>query len=78
MKKSLHSYQLIDILFKIKYNLEDSFECYDFLKEDLSAEGEVKQTVQAFLKQVGLLKNTNKFVKQQIFLVQVANASPYG
>ena len=35
MKKSLHNQRLIEILFKMKYNLEDSFECYEFLGEDL-------------------------------------------
>ena len=45
MKKSLRNQRLIEILFKMKYNFEDSFECYDFLKEDLSAEGEVKQVL---------------------------------
>ena len=45
MKKSLHNQWLIEILFKMKYNLEDSFECYDFLGEDLSAEGEVNQAL---------------------------------
>ena len=41
MKKSLHNQRLIEVLLKLKYNLEDSFGCYDFLGEDLSAEGEV-------------------------------------
>ena len=41
MKKSLHNQRLIEILLKLKYNLEDSFEYYDFLGEDLSTEGEV-------------------------------------
>ena len=47
--------------------MEDSFDCYDFLGEDLSDEGEVNQALgplftlnqekaaQAFLKQLGLL-----------------------
>ena len=90
MKKSLHNQRLIEILFKMKYNLEDSFECYDFLGEDLSAEGEVNQALrplfalnqeksaQAFLKQVGFLKDMNKLVRQQIMLVKAANATTYG
>ena len=45
MKKSMHNQQLIEILSKIRYDLEDSFKCYEFLKEDLSAEGEVKQVL---------------------------------
>ena len=45
MKNSLHNQQLIEILLKMKYNIEDSFDCYDFLKEDLSAAGKVKQVL---------------------------------
>ena len=41
MKKSIHNQQLIEILLKLKYNIEDSFECYDFLGEDLMVEGTV-------------------------------------
>ena len=90
MKKSLHNQRLIEILFKMKYNLEYSFECYDFLGEDLSAEGEVNQALgplfalnqekadQAFLKQVGLLKDMDNLVRQQIMLVEAANATLYG
>ena len=73
--RMLHNKRLIEILYKMGYDLEDSFECYEFLKEDLSNEGEVKQTLgplfalnqekagQAFLKQVSLLKNMNKLKK---------------
>ena len=39
MKKSLHNQRLIEILLKLKYNLDDSFDCYDFLGEDLTTEG---------------------------------------
>ena len=38
--KMLHNQRFIEILYKIGYNLEDSFECYDFLMEDLKTEGE--------------------------------------
>ena len=41
MKKSLHNQRLIEILLKLKYNLDDSFDCYDFLGEDLTTEGAV-------------------------------------
>ena len=73
----------------MKYNLEDSFEWYDFLGEDISVEGEVNQALgllfalnqdkasQAFLKQVGLLKDMDKLVRQQSMLVEAANATPY-
>ena len=33
---------------------------------------------QAFLKQVSLVKQMDKIVKQQIMLVEAANATPYG
>ena len=33
---------------------------------------------QAFLKQVSLVKEMDKIVKQQIMLVEAANATPYG
>ena len=90
MKKSLHNQRLIEILLKLKYNLEDSFDCYDFLGEDLSKEGEVNQALgplfafdqekaaQPFLKQVEFLKDMNKILKHQIMLVEAANAAPYG
>ena len=90
MKKSLHNQRLIEILFEMKYNLEYSFECYDFLGEDLSAEGEVNPALgplfalnqerasQAFLKQVGFLKDKDKLVRQKIMLVEAANATLYG
>ena len=45
MARILYNKRLIEILYKIGYNLEDSFECYEFLREDLSNEGEVKQTL---------------------------------
>ena len=45
MKKSLHNQRLFEILLKLKYNLEDFFDCYDFLGEDLSAEGKVNQAM---------------------------------
>ena len=87
MKKSLHNQRLIEILLKLKYNLDDSFDCYDFLGEDLTTEGAVNQALgplfafdqekaaQAFLKQVEFLKKMNKIVKQQIMLVEAANAT---
>ena len=74
----------------MKYHLEDSYECYDFLGQDLKAEGEVNAAIdpiftlnqekasQDFLRQVSLIKNMDKIVKQQITLVEAANATPYG
>ena len=90
MKKSLHNQWLMEILFKMKYNLEDSFECYDFLGEDLWAEGEVNQALgplfalnqekaaQAFLKQVGFLKDIDKLMRQQIMIVEAPSPTLYG
>ena len=87
MEKFLHNQRLIKILLKLKYNIEDSFKCYDFLEEDLMVEGTVNQALgplfvlypekaaQAFLKQVDFLKEMNKIVKQQIMLVEAANAT---
>ena len=72
----------------MKY-LEDSNGCYDFLRQDLIAEGEVNSVLgsliafyqekasQAFLKQASLVKQMDKIVKQQIMLVEAANATPY-
>ena len=37
-----------------------------------------KKAAQAFLRQVSLIKNMDKIVKQQISLVEAANATPYG
>ena len=37
-----------------------------------------EKAAQAFLKQVEFLKEMNKIVKQQIMLVEAANATPYG
>ena len=74
----------------MKYHLEDSYGCYDFLGQDLTAEGEVnsalgvlfalnqEKALQAFLRQVSLVKQMDKLVKQQIMLVEAANAMPYG
>ena len=31
MKKSPHNQRYMDTLLKLKYHLEDSYECYDFL-----------------------------------------------
>ena len=76
-------------MLKLKY-LEDSNGCYDFLRQDLIAEGEVnsalgllfalnqEKALQAFLRQVSLVKQMDKLVKQQIMLVEAANAMPYG
>ena len=77
-------------MYKIGYDLEDSFECYEFLKEYISNGREVNQTLgplfalnqekagQAFLRQVNLIKKINKHIKQQIFLAKAANATPFG
>ena len=90
MKKSPHNKRFLEVLLKLKYNLEDSFECYNSLGQDLKAEGEIdaaigtlfvlikEQTSQAFLRQVSLIKNMDKIVKQQITLVEAENATPYG
>ena len=78
MKKSPHNQRYIETLLKLKYHLEDSFECYDFVAQDLKAEGEVDTAVgqlfalnqdkaaQAFLRQVSLIKDIDKIVKQKI------------
>ena len=90
MKKSLHNQRFIEVLLKLKYHLEDSYGCYDFLGQDITAEGEVNSALgllfalnqekasQAFRKQVSLVKQMDKIVKQQIMLVEAANATPYG
>ena len=90
MKKSPHNQRYLETLLKLKYHLEDSYECYDFLAQDLKAEGEVNAAIgqlfalnqekasQAFLRQVSLIKSMYKIVKQQITLVEAANATSYG
>ena len=83
MEKSMHNQQLIDILSKIKYKLEDSFECYEFMKEDLDAEGKIKQALGPLFalnkdKPFLLLKSMHKLIMQQIRLVKAANATPIG
>ena len=77
-------------MLKLKYHLEDSYGCYNFLGQDLTAEGEVNSALgplfalnqekasQAFLRQVSLVKQIDKIVKQQIMLVEAASATPYG
>ena len=45
IKKSLHNQRLIEILLKLKYNIEDSFKCYDFVGKYLMVEGTVKQVL---------------------------------
>ena len=45
MKKSLHNQRVIQVLLKLKYHLEDSYGCYDFLGQDLTAEGEVNSAL---------------------------------
>ena len=74
----------------MKYHLEDSYKCYNFLAQDLKADEEVNAAVgqlfalnqekaaQAFLRQVSLIKSMDKLVKQQITLVEATNATPYG
>ena len=37
-----------------------------------------ENAAQAFLKQVGFLKDMDKLLRQQIMLVEAANATPYG
>ena len=90
MARTLHNKWLIEILYMIGYNLEDYFACYEFLKDDLSNKGEVKQMLgplfalnqekagQAFLRQIDLLKKMYKLIKQQIFLAEAANATSFG
>ena len=39
---------------------------------------DLEKAAKAFLKQVDFLKEINKIVKQQILLVEAANATPYG
>ena len=65
-------------------------DCYEFMKEDLYAEGKINQALgplfalnkekvaQAFLMQVELLKSMHKLIMQQIRLVEAANAMPIG
>ena len=88
MEKSVHNQWLIEILSRIRYKLADSFDCYEFIKEDLYAEGKINQALeplfalnkekvaQAFLMQVELLKSMHKLIMQQIILVEAANAMP--
>ena len=90
MEKSVHNQWLIEILSRIRYKLEDSLDCYEFMKEDLYAEGKINQALgplfalnkekvaQAFLMQVELLKSMHKLIIQQIRLVEAANATPIG
>ena len=90
MKRSPHNQRYLETLLKLKYHLEESYECYNFLAQDLKAEEEVSVAVgqlfalnqekvaQAFLKQVCLIKGMDDIVKQQITLVEAANATPYG
>ena len=56
--------QLIEILSKIRYKLEDSFECYEFMKGTLDAEGKIKQAL-------GPLFTLNKEKVAQALLMQV-------
>ena len=65
-------------------------DCYEFMKEDLYAEGKINQALgplfalnkekvaQAFLMQVELLKSMHKLIMQQIRLVEAANATTIG
>ena len=88
MEKSVHNQWLIEILSRIRYKLADSLDCYEFMKEDLYAEGKINQALgplfalnkekvaQAFLMQVELLKSMHKLIMQQIRLVEAANAMP--
>ena len=81
MEKSVHNQWLIEILSRIRYKLADSLDCYEFMKEDLYAEGKINQALgplftlnkekvaQAFLMQVELLKIMYKLIMQQIRLV---------
>ena len=90
MKEFLHNQRYLETLLKLKYHLEDSFECYDFVAQDLKAEGEVDTAVgqlfalnqdkaaQAFLRQVSLIKDIDKIVKQKITQVEATNTTPYG
>ena len=90
MEKSVHNQWLIEILSRIRYKLADSLDCYEFMKEDLYAEGKINQALgplfalnkekvaQAFLMQVELLKSMHKLIMQQIRLVEAANAMPIG
>ena len=90
MEKSVHNQWLIEILSRIRYKLADSLDCYEFMKEDLYAEGKINQALgplfalnkekvaQAFLMQVELLKSMHKLIMQQIRLVEAANATPIG
>ena len=72
MKKSPHNQRYLKTPLKLKYHLEDSCECYNFLDQDLKAEGEVNAAIgpifalnqekasQAFLRQVRLIKKHGK------------------
>ena len=45
MEKSVHNQWLIEILSRIRYKLADSLDCYEFMKEDLYAEGKINQAL---------------------------------
>ena len=45
MEKSVRNQWLIKILSRIRYKLEDSLDCYEFMKEDLYAEGKINQAL---------------------------------
>ena len=74
MKNSLHNQRYMETLLKLKYYLQDSYKCYDFLGQDLKA-GDVNAVVgqlltisqekaaQAFLNQIKLIKDMNSLVK---------------
>ena len=49
MKKYLHNQQLIEILLKLKYNIEDSFECFDILGKDLTVEEQLTRRWNRYL-----------------------------
>ena len=80
----------METLLKIKYHLEDSFDCYDFMSQDYKVEGEVdtamghlfalnqEKAAEAFLRQISLIKDMDKIVKQQLTLVEAKNATSYG
>ena len=64
MEKSVHNQWLIEILSRIRYKLADSLDCYEFMKEDLYAEGKINQAL-------GPLFTLNKEKVAQAFLMQV-------
>ena len=74
MKKSPYNQRYIETILRLRYHLNDLFKYYDFLGQDMKAEGDVNVVVgqvfamnhekeaQGFLSQVKLLKDMDALV----------------